>query len=193
MTLVFGEDLYLGGVMDVQPEFLQSHNIKIIINVAKECNYDLTNLPHCQYYHYDIVDDNYDISAHFDTIIQILNNKSISDGVLIHCFAGMSRSPTIILAYLIRVHRMSLLDGLNSMLSKRPIRPNPYFMEQLMTYERNVLGTNSYEPFLDDYVVNYITNSLRWDSSDNGIIKWIYISENRDIWKTIAFLNNPHM
>lgn len=193
MTLVYGNDLYLGGVADVNLDFLQSHNIQIIINVARECNYDLTSLPNIRYYHYDVDDSDFDIYVYFDPIIQIIKNKSPSDAVLIHCYAGVSRSATIVLAYLMSEHHLSLFDGLGYLVTKRHVKPNPHFMEQLMIYERNILGTCSYISYMDDYAASFIVQGLQLNPSDVGIVKWIYVSENRDIWKTMDMLGSPYV
>lgn len=49
--------------------------------------------------------------------------------VLIHCFAGKSRATTFLLAYLIKVRKMTLKDGLEQIWKARSIAaPNPGFM-----------------------------------------------------------------
>ncbi|ESO11289.1 hypothetical protein HELRODRAFT_91497, partial [Helobdella robusta] len=56
--------------------------------------------------------------------------------VLVHCQAGVSRSPTICLAYLIRVFRLNLDSAFTFLKSRRPIiNPNLNFMTQLVEFE----------------------------------------------------------
>ena len=56
--------------------------------------------------------------------------------VLVHCKAGISRSSTIVTAYLMQEQRMSLRAGLGLVIRKREqARPNPGFLEQLKEME----------------------------------------------------------
>jgi len=60
--------------------------------------------------------------------------------VLVHCAVGKSRSPTIVMAYLMKHHNMSLKDAYNLVMQKRRLPglnvcPNNSFMRQLMAYE----------------------------------------------------------
>lgn len=58
-----------------------------------------------------------------------------------HCVAGVSRSATICIAYLMRYHRISLLQAYLFVKSKRPvIRPNNGFFRQLIDFERRLFG-----------------------------------------------------
>lgn len=74
--------------------------------------------------------------------------KFIDDGlsqengaVLIHCLAGVSRSATVLTAYLMYRHNMCLYDALGTIKGHRPrIRPNPGFMRQLELFEE--MGSN---------------------------------------------------
>ncbi|KAL6862994.1 hypothetical protein ACO1O0_003237 [Amphichorda felina] len=67
---------------------------------------------------------------------------STTGRVLIHCTQGMSRSPTVGIAYLMRRRREGLHRILAEVKRKRDIRPRGSFMEQLQVWES--LG---YEPW----------------------------------------------
>ena len=56
--------------------------------------------------------------------------------VLINCYAGMSRSTTLITSYLMRKQHMSADKAMKLVKSKRPcFDPNPGFIKQLYRYE----------------------------------------------------------
>jgi len=64
-----------------------------------------------------------------------------NQGVLVHCYAGISRSPSVVLASLIAEHKMSLKRAHDLLKSQRPqIRPNPGFMKALSEFEGDTLG-----------------------------------------------------
>jgi protein-tyrosine phosphatase len=61
--------------------------------------------------------------------------------LLIHCAAGISRSSTILLAYLMRSRRWTLKTAFDFVRDKRNIiRPNPTFAAELLDWEELVLG-----------------------------------------------------
>ena len=72
------------------------------------------------------------------------NNKV----VLVHCMAGISRSVTITLAYLMKFHRMSMQRAYQYLKDMRPaISPNLNFMGQLIEFERSLeLGNDQRSP-----------------------------------------------
>lgn len=60
-------------------------------------------------------------------------------GVLIHCFAGVSRSTTILISYLIKYRKMSYAQALTLVRRRRPIvNPNEGFVKQLRYYEKQI-------------------------------------------------------
>ncbi|XP_014679260.1 PREDICTED: dual specificity protein phosphatase 7-like, partial [Priapulus caudatus] len=65
-------------------------------------------------------------------------------GVLVHCLAGISRSVTVTVAYLMQTRHMSLNDAYD-FVSKRKsnISPNFNFMGQLLDWERALSSSPS--------------------------------------------------
>jgi protein-tyrosine phosphatase len=58
--------------------------------------------------------------------------------VLCHCYAGASRSPTVVIAYLLSSMNMTVDEALNYVRVKRGItRPNPGFVQQLRTWDED--------------------------------------------------------
>jgi dual specificity phosphatase 12 len=76
------------------------------------------------------------LNTHFKDATDYIR-KSIQEGknVLVHCFAGVSRSASIVIAYLMRFHKMDYNVAYNYVKSKRPwINPNYGFQGQLRRY-----------------------------------------------------------
>lgn len=62
------------------------------------------------------------LSKHFQECIDFIKDALDNGGaVLVHCFAGVSRSATIILAYLMQERGMSFLDAMSFVKRRRPI------------------------------------------------------------------------
>jgi len=55
--------------------------------------------------------------------------------VLVNCGQGISRSATMVIAYLIRKHGTKLDDVLATVRAKRKAKPNPNFIAQLKVWE----------------------------------------------------------
>jgi predicted protein tyrosine phosphatase len=57
--------------------------------------------------------------------------------VIVHCFAGISRSVSVVLAYFIMYHKMSYKDAYTFVKSKRPqANPHPGFAPLLLNIEK---------------------------------------------------------
>lgn len=85
-------------------------------------------------YMYISIDDDpsQNISSYFDQTYAFIDAAP----TLVHCFAGVSRSATIVIAYLMKKYTFSYDDARNLVATKRPfINPNDGFVLQLKNYE----------------------------------------------------------
>lgn len=74
-------------------------------------------------------------------LVQTEEARGQEKGVLVHCLAGVSRSVTITVAYLMAKLNMSLNDAFNLVRARKTnVAPNFHFMEQLHTFERELSG-----------------------------------------------------
>jgi predicted protein tyrosine phosphatase len=59
----------------------------------------------------------------------------------VHCSFGMSRSPSVVMAYLMKSEKVSLAEALQKVKSLRPVTaPNHGFIEKLLSYENTLFG-----------------------------------------------------
>lgn len=67
--------------------------------------------------------------------------------ILVHCEAGISRSPTICMAYLMKTKRLRLDEAFDYIKQRRSlISPNFGFMGQLLQYESEILSSTPSPP-----------------------------------------------
>ena len=95
------------------------------------------------YKNIDIRDDiSCNILRVFEEAIEFIDQALDSGGkVLVHCFAGKSRSAAICCAYLIRRQNMNLEQALRQLKESRPcVMPNPGFLFQLQLFEKSFLN-----------------------------------------------------
>lgn len=138
-------NLFLGSVYATSPESLARHNIQAVLNVAGGHtslvgNYPLEN-------HLIINID--DVPNAADEMMRKVFPKALPfldryahphsnnrKRVLIHCAAGVSRSTTVLTAWLMKSFGMPFDDALRLIRLKRPIvNPNHGFMRILREYE----------------------------------------------------------
>ncbi|XP_036162694.1 dual specificity protein phosphatase 2 [Myotis myotis] len=119
---------------------LQACGITAVLNVSASCPNHFEGLLR---YKSIPVEDNQmvEISAWFQEAIGFIDSVKNSGGrVLVHCQAGISRSATICLAYLIQSHRVRLDEAFDFVKQRRGvISPNFSFMGQLLQFETQVL------------------------------------------------------
>eukprot|EP01040_Poterioochromonas_malhamensis_P005181 gene5181-5549_t len=92
-------------------------------------------------------DESVNIKEHFNTVIEFIDqakDNHPNPHILIHCRAGISRSSSFVLAYLMKKMKMSLKDSLIHVVKQRPVvLPNEGFRQQLYDYEIELFGKSS--------------------------------------------------
>jgi len=91
--------------------------------------------------HVPIRDDvNTDIAQWFDRVVKFIQDALDADEkhrVLVHCLQGISRSATLVCAYLVATTPMRATEAIAFVQAKRGIvSPNPGFRRQLILWER---------------------------------------------------------
>ncbi|CAM0956892.1 unnamed protein product [Alopecurus aequalis] len=134
------QGLYLGSVgAALNKDALKSLNITHILVVARSLNPAFP--AEFTYKKIEVLDSpDTDLAKHFGECFTFIDEGICTGGnVLVHCFAGRSRSVTVVLAYLMNKHQMSLQSAMALARSKRPqIAPNEGFMSQLLNFEKSL-------------------------------------------------------
>ncbi len=102
---------------------------------------------------------NEDLLSHFEECYQFINDGLLKgDKVLVHCVAGVSRSATIVISYIMIKNSMTFEEAFDLVKKKRDfIEPNPGFKRQLILFgqmNRRVDAMNT------DYRI-FLLNHLR--------------------------------
>ncbi|XP_022363163.1 dual specificity protein phosphatase 8 [Enhydra lutris kenyoni] len=133
--------LYLGSQKDVLNKDLMTQNgISYVLNASNSCpkpdficESRFMRVP---------VNDSYceKLLPWLDKSIEFIDKAKLSScPVIVHCLAGISRSATIAIAYIMKTMGMSSDDAYRFVKDRRPsISPNFNFLGQLLEYERRL-------------------------------------------------------
>uniref|UniRef100_A0A8D1CJE6 Dual specificity protein phosphatase 8 n=1 Tax=Sus scrofa TaxID=9823 RepID=A0A8D1CJE6_PIG len=133
--------LYLGSQKDVLNKDLMTQNgISYVLNASNSCpkpdficESRFLRVP---------INDNYceKLLPWLDKSIEFIDKAKLSScQVIVHCLAGISRSATIAIAYIMKTMGMSSDDAYRFVKDRRPsISPNFNFLGQLLEYERSL-------------------------------------------------------
>lgn len=145
--------LYLSGAGVLTPRVLTSLGINFVVNACPELpNTPLPDSDKPLYLRIEILDKpDVDLKSHFDEVADMIEEIRLASGVysengktLVHCVAGVSRSASLVIAYLMKYHKKTLKEAYEHVKSARSqIRPNSGFFKQLMDYELELYGVSS--------------------------------------------------
>lgn len=129
--------LYLGNERDsADITMLRKLGVTKVLNVSRNC---ANHFPeYFEYLHVPVEDRVYaDISQHFGKALQFIEHaRGEGCSILVHCRAGISRSATVIMAYLIQYYGKSMEEAFDFIKLKHPcISPNFNFMGQLLQFQ----------------------------------------------------------
>jgi dual specificity MAP kinase phosphatase len=130
--------LYLSGEEGAtDKKVLNEKGIEIIINMTDHIPFKYEG--EFTYHRFPLLDQGTnDIKKYFDPTFYIID-KALSEGkkVLVHCQAGISRSATIVIAYIMRKQKLLMNQSLQFVYTKRKcISPNLGFCGQLIMHEK---------------------------------------------------------
>jgi protein-tyrosine phosphatase len=144
--------LYLGGkVVARARETLDTLNIRSIINCTPSRDTDpragVPNFYQAEkerftYRRVPVFDSKgANLSQYFNSCVDFIDKSKHHGAVLVHCVQGVSRSTSIVLAYLMKSKGVPLDKALEFVRKRRPVaRPNASFMKQLQDFEHRCMA-----------------------------------------------------
>ncbi|XP_056095910.1 dual specificity protein phosphatase 16 [Rhinichthys klamathensis goyatoka] len=133
--------LYLGCQRDVlNQELMQQNDISYVLNASNTCPKP-DFIPDTHFLRVPVNDSFCEkILPWLDRSVEFIEKAKASDArVLVHCLAGISRSATIAIAYIMKRMDMSLDEAYRFVKEKRPtISPNFNFLGQLLDFEKKL-------------------------------------------------------
>ncbi|KAL7716963.1 Internalin-A [Entamoeba marina] len=130
--------LYLGSYPNAHNKnYLNSINVTHILTVADLHPVFPTNFIYKCINIDDDVTEN--ISQHFNECFEFIDAARRNGSVFVHCAAGVSRSASVVIAYLMKEKKMSYSKAYSHVQNKRPIIcPNQAFREQLIEFGKTL-------------------------------------------------------
>ena len=126
--------LFCSGYHSAQNKsLLQSYNISHIINLTahkyKNLHEDIVTYSSFSFSDHE----NFDLTTQLPPVLEILNEKlSEHKNVLVHCQKGISRAPSVIMAFLIKHRQMTFDESLKFVQKQNPeAYPNLGFLMHL--------------------------------------------------------------
>ncbi|XP_043931065.1 dual specificity protein phosphatase 10-like [Protopterus annectens] len=134
--------LFLGSEKDAQDlEKMRNLNIAYVVNVTTHLPLYHAETGLIRYKRLPATDNSkQNLRQYFEEAFEFIEEAhQCSKGVLVHCQAGVSRSATIVVAYLMKHTLMTMADAYKYVKGKRPIiSPNLNFMGQLQEFENDL-------------------------------------------------------
>lgn len=168
------EYLYLCGVASINEHRLNKYGITHVLNTAtelKDFQYPsgITNILRVEMK--DSASEN--LLKYIDQCIDYIHMVRNNGGkVLVHCIAGMSRSVSVCLAYLVKYDNMTLKDAYDHVFNERRfIHPNQGFWKSLISFEEERTGKNTVE--IRPYICGWEINVIEYETDCRIVNGWL--------------------
>jgi len=137
--------LYLGDRVTASDiDRLTALRITHVLNATEDVSNFFEDSPSLQYMRCSIKDSADAATAMADSFpacVAFLDScRNCGGRVLVHCRAGVSRSATIVIGYLMQYHRWDLRTALRFVDQRRFVQPNSGFIDFLLRLEASLLG-----------------------------------------------------
>ena len=170
-------NLWLCGVANIKEENLRDLDITHVLNTAEELRdfkYPVVDGVGLCIKHITMRDsEDEDLLHYLDTCVDHVHSVVESGGnILVHCVAGVSRSASVCIAYLVKYQNTSLKKAYFHVLHRRScIFPNFGFWRQLVIYEEAVRGRNSVEML--PFIFGTVPDPFRVDAENRLRFAWM--------------------
>lgn len=123
------------------------------------------------YYHLCLADEmNVPISDYFHKLHTFIDEGRSRGKVLVHCEAGISRSSTVVISYLMRTAGLSLKEAYFQVFQQKPnIGPNQNFFQQLIEFEKSLFKVHQASLTLIQYLTHQMKNGVASNFSESQI------------------------
>jgi len=135
------ERILLGAGFYLLPKFVNGHQITHVINCADDsaCPPSFRAYLGKNYTCLNAMDDETNIlEKHYDAFEAAMDaylRDPVCKNVYVHCQAGMNRSATLVLAYVVKRFRVNLVSLVHHVVRQRPcVMVNPHFQDYLVKF-----------------------------------------------------------
>ena len=125
----------------LDPETGKRFALTHVVNATNRCVPNTFASNGVLYHNVDLDDsEESDIKAHFAPVHDFIDTAGANNGrVLVHCMCGVSRSASLVIAYVMMSEKVNLAVAFDRVKAARPIvSPNPRFARALMALEREL-------------------------------------------------------
>lgn len=134
-------NLLMGGVDPaLDSELLKDKKVRHVLSLG------LLNVPNFEginYHHMRLLDlPRFNLLPHLEAAISVIENaRKVDETIYVHCQAGVSRSSTVVIAYLMKRNSWAYKQAYDFLKDLRPcIEPNSGFVKQLLKFESLIIN-----------------------------------------------------
>lgn len=170
-------NVWLCGIANIKEENLRDLDITHVLNTAEELEdfkYPVIDGVSLSVRHITMRDSEDENLLHYlDNCVDHVHDIVKSGGnILVHCIAGVSRSASVCIAYLVKYQNTSLRKAYFHVLHRRScIFPNFGFWRQLVIYEESLRGSNSVEML--PFIFGTVPDRFRVDAENRLKFAWM--------------------